>query len=163
MQTFDSSSTSNTSTESKAMARLERILVTFSGQLGFHLFHENNEIVLETIRVLGNLTRRRLVIDHLVLKKADAALYLLLQHEDTEIISVVSGVFINFTAQSNGRLSLLKCGNEEIFEIFASIIRRLSLRDHAIVTLICQVRLSFWLNSLVFLLNFLCSSAYIIY
>ncbi len=53
-------------------------MVTFlSSPLSNSLFHENSEILLETSRVLGNLTRRSVVIQSLIKTRMDEALLLL--------------------------------------------------------------------------------------
>lgn len=138
------------STDSRQIQRLERSLVTLSTHLSNSLFHENTEIVLETSRVLGNLTRRTIVIQSLIKNRMDEALLLLLlQHVQPDIVSSVAGVIVNFSSHSDGRKRLLQdtsvlakssvYTNGIVMKI-AGLLRRLTMQDILIALLLSQVR-----------------------
>jgi hypothetical protein len=126
--------------KNKVIIRLEKLLVTIAIEVSQGLFHENNEIVLETARVLGNLTRRSQVIQLLYQKRIDRALWLLLSHINIEVISSVAGIFVNISACSEGRQLLL--GKEAFMTIqqLSGILRKLTLKDTNIAILITQVK-----------------------
>ena len=127
-------------------------MVNLSNHLANSLFHENTEIVLECTRVLGNLTRRPLVIQSLNQNRIDEALLLiLLQSNQLEIVSSVAGVIVNFSSHTEGRKQLLQV-NKSMQDIavnsiyyggiimkLANMLRKLSMRDILIALLLNQV------------------------
>jgi hypothetical protein len=138
----------------KDKKRFEKTLISLSTNLFNCLFHENQEIVLETLRVLGNLTRIPIIITVLIEKRIEEAFFLLLQsHANSSIVSAIIGIFINMTASSQGRENLLfstdkndDTGEEQhsstyvyLMQLFAMILRKLTLADIHIATLISQV------------------------
>lgn len=124
----------------KEAVRLEKLLATIAVSVSDGLFHENTEIVLETGRVLGNLTRRPLVITTLVKRRIDEALLMLLTHINTEVIAAIAGVFVNFSACQEGRLALLQRTQPVVIvPHLSSMLRRLQLKDVQIAMLFTQV------------------------
>jgi hypothetical protein len=140
----------------KNVLKLEKTLTLLSTSLSNCLFHENQEIILETLRVLGNLTRLPRIIDMLIEKRIEEAFFILLQYNlNSQVLSAIIGIFINLTASISGRKSLLfsnrLLGNEgdddevsypHLIQQFSAILRKLTLTDISIATLICQVSTS---------------------
>lgn len=138
---------------------MEKCLIGLSTQLSNSLFHENSEVVLETLRVLGNLTRITRVIEVLLDQKIEKDFLILLQHTDSQILSAVIGIFINLSACSVGRKKLLETPHHRqsqlkgsknegekdddvylsLIQQFTAILRKLRLDDMSIGTLISQV------------------------
>jgi hypothetical protein len=149
-QSLLSTSSSSSSSSNRAALRLERTLLTLSTHLSQSLFHENSEIVLETCRVLGNLTRRPNVIVNLIHHRIDEALLLLLlQHVQPTIVSAVAGVVVNFSSHAEGRQRLLQDANQVagssvyatgVVMALTSRLRKLTMRDVLIAVLLSQVR-----------------------
>eukprot|EP01040_Poterioochromonas_malhamensis_P008892 gene8892-9629_t len=147
-----------TTAETKNCQRLEKCLIGLSTQLSNSLFHENSEVVLETLRVLGNLTRITRVIEVLLDQKIEKDFLILLQHTDSQILSAVIGIFINLSACSVGRKKLLETPHHRqsqlkgsknegekdddvylsLIQQFTAILRKLRLDDMSIGTLISQ-------------------------
>ncbi len=135
--------------DTRQVQRLERSLVTLSSHLSNSLFHENSEIVLETCRVLGNLTRRSVVIQSLIKTRMDEALLLLLlQHVQPDVVSSVAGVIVNFSSHSDGRKRLLQdtgdmstssIYNQCILMKISGLLRKLTMQDVLIALLLTQV------------------------
>jgi hypothetical protein len=69
-------------------------LVDMARHLSTCLFHDNEEIVLETARALGNLTRYKGVLDCLSSSRASEALIILLDHANRDVVSAVTGVLV---------------------------------------------------------------------
>lgn len=115
--------------------------------------------MLETLRVLGNLTRITRVIEVLLDQKIEKDFLILLQHTDSQILSAVIGIFINLSACSVGRKKLLETSHHRplqskgsknegekdddvylsLIQQFTAILRKLRLDDMSIGTLISQV------------------------
>lgn len=115
--------------------------------------------MLETLRVLGNLTRITRVIEVLLDQKIEKDFLILLQHTDSQILSAVIGIFINLSACSVGRKKLLETPHHRqsqlkgsknegekdddvylsLIQQFTAILRKLRLDDMSIGTLISQV------------------------
>ncbi len=135
--------------DTRQVQRLERAVVTLSSPLSNSLFHENSEIVLETSRVLGNLTRRSVVIQSLIKTRMDEALLLLLlQHVQPDVVSSVAGVIVNFSSHSDGRKRLLQdtgdmstssIYNQGILMKISGLLRKLTMQDVLIALLLTQV------------------------
>ena len=100
------------------------------------LFHANTEIVLETARALGNLTRLPTVLTSLAQTRTDEALILLLSHKDMNVVSAVTGALINLSASPRSRPLLMQDGRA--VGALVSALRRSSLRNLSTSTLICQ-------------------------
>eukprot|EP01036_Dinobryon_divergens_P034222 gene34222-44208_t len=135
----DGTYASTPSIEKSTIKKLEKSLLALSLHLSHCLFHENEEVVLETARVLGNLTRRKHVLDSIVANRTDEALILLLGHVNIEIVSAVTGALVNMSADFDSRQSLLRpdvCMN--LMNSFTNILRKVSFKDISLSTLICQ-------------------------
>lgn len=121
---------------------MEKTSLALTRQLGHYLFHENSEIVLETARVLGNLTRREQVVSCLVQQRLHRALLLLLQHAQTDVVSAVLGVLVNISSHSMGRSALLQAlpNQQPLVEEVSGLLRRLSLAQLSTLGLLsCQL------------------------
>lgn len=129
---------SNTATH-KFVARLDRALIAIAQRVADGLFHENTEIVLETARVFGNLTRRSSVVQLLFRKRIDEALLMLLTHISTDVISAVAGVFVNISAYAEGRVLLLQREDPYFIPHVSGMLRKLTLKDVPIAILLTQV------------------------
>lgn len=140
-----SSSSSGVALSSTALAtkrlisRLDKLLIAIAIKVSDGLFHENTEVVLETARVFGNLTRRALVVDVIFQKRIDEALVLLLTHVHTDVISAVAGVFVNISAYAEGRVWLLQRDSPSLVPHLAGMLRKLGLKDVSIALLVTQV------------------------
>jgi hypothetical protein len=129
---------SNTATH-KFVARLDRALIAIAQRVADGLFHENTEIVLETARVFGNLTRRSSVVQLLFRKRIDEALLMLLTHISTDVISAVAGVFVNISAYAEGRVLLLQREDPYFIPHVSGMLRKLTLKDVPIAILLTQI------------------------
>lgn len=121
--------------------RIEKMLVTLSSHLKCHLFHENAEIVLETARVLGNLTRRASVVDNLMQQHVHRALLLLLDHSQLDIVVAVLGTLVNMSSHPDGRQGLLQPFGEDgdVIDRLDGLLKRCSLQHMPVLGLTCQV------------------------
>jgi hypothetical protein len=109
------------------------------------LFHENDEVVLETTRALGNLTRSRDVTRFLVNSRADEALLLLLDHRNSEIVSAATGALVNISADPIWRQCYISPESHQQvekpnpFDACLGVLRRSALKDLRLSALLCQV------------------------
>lgn len=125
------------SAPSEAMPkRQQSALLAMSTHLSQCLFHSNSEVVLETARALGNLTRLPAVLTSLAQTRTDEALILLLSYKDMEVVSAVTGALINLSASPHSRPLLMQDGRAA--SALVSALRRSSLRNLPTSTLICQ-------------------------
>lgn len=126
--------------DQRLLQRIEKIFQSLAKQISHCLFHENNEIVLETARVLGNLTRRGAVVKSMTAQQTHQALLLLLQHQQHAIVSAVLGTLINISSHPLGREALLiPFGGETVIERMCGLLKRLTLQQLPAATMICQV------------------------
>eukprot|EP00605_Chrysophyceae_sp_TOSAG23-4_P001268 GSChrysophyteH1.ASY1.ANO1.1379.1 assembled CDS len=116
--------------------RQQTALIAMSKHLSQCLFNPNSEIVLETARALGNLTRLPTVLSSLTQFRTDEALVLLLSHQDMDVISAVTGTLINLSANPRSRGLLTRESNA--VGALVTALRRSSLRNLPTSTLICQ-------------------------
>jgi hypothetical protein len=116
--------------------RQQSALLAMSTHLSQCLFHANAEVVLETARALGNLTRLPTVLQSLAQTRTDEALILLLSHKDMDVVSAVTGALINLSASPKSRPLLMQDGRA--MGALVSALRRSSLRNLSTSTLICQ-------------------------
>jgi hypothetical protein len=72
------------------------------------------------------------------MNRMDEAIFMLLQHMNVDIVCAIAGIVINFTATAIGRQALLEKDSIFITQL-ATMLRKLSLRDITIGTLISQV------------------------
>jgi hypothetical protein len=112
-------------------------LKSLATRLANCLFHENKEVVLESARALGNLTRNEQVIESLCSNRAAEALVLLLDHPDLDVLVAVTGALVNISANSNS-LSCLSESTQPAHSL-ALILRRASFKHLQLSTLVCQV------------------------
>jgi hypothetical protein len=126
-------------TDDKLSDDLEHALLQLSLKLSECLFHYNDELILESGRALGNLTRLSVVVPSLLSRRVDEALLLLLQHANQEIVSVVSGALVNLTRNPTSRDSLMLLGVETTVDPLIIALRRSSLKNLQLSILICQV------------------------
>jgi hypothetical protein len=119
-------------------------LVSIATSLSKFLFHENDDIVLESCRALGNLTRNIAVLRAFSSSRVDEALHLLLQHQHQEIISSVIGIYINATCISDSdpnprqRLFIVR-DVDSLVKTLTGVLRRLSLKCPILSCMICKV------------------------
>lgn len=126
------------SSKTSSAGEADQLLAAMACQLSQSLFHENEELVLEASRALGNLTRKEAIIRELLARRIDEALALLLNHSNLDIVSSVTGTLINFSGFSSSRESLMNL-NERIITPFDHILRKSSLRNLSLSVLVCQV------------------------
>jgi hypothetical protein len=112
-------------------------LQSLATRLSNYLFHENNEVVLEAARALGNLTRCDAVIHSLCSTRAIEALVLLLNHSDTAILLAVTGALVNVSANIISTTALSE--SEKPVVSLAAVLRRSSFKNLQLSTLVCQV------------------------
>ena len=112
-------------------------LKSLATRLSNCLFHENKEVVLESARALGNLTRNEQVIESLCSNRAAEALVLLLDHADFDILMAVTGALVNISANIDS-LSCLTESAQPAMSL-ALIMRRASFKHLTLCTLVCQV------------------------
>ena len=127
---------SATSATEEIPKRLQNTLLAMSNHLSQCLFHSNKEIVLETARALGNLTRLPNVLSSLSTHRTDEALILLLSEKNMDIVTAVTGAVINLSASPHCRPLLMQDGNA--VHALVAALRRSSLRNLTASTLICQ-------------------------
>lgn len=129
----------------RARERQERQHVSLSRLLSRCLFHDNDEVVLETARALGNLTRSRDVTRFLVNSRADEALLLLLDHRSVDIVAAASGALVNISADPMWRRCYIsptspnQSEKPNPFEVCLGVLRRSALKDLRLSALLCQV------------------------
>ena len=75
---------------------------------------------------------------NLLHNRSDEALVLLLGHQQSDIVSAVTGVLVNLSADVHCRHALLK-PSSHLLAAFSDLLRRVSFQDIALSTLICQV------------------------
>lgn len=112
-------------------------LQSLATRLSNYLFHENNEVVLEAARALGNLTRCDAVIHSLCSTRAIEALVLLLNHSDTSILLAVTGALVNVSANIISTTALSE--SEKPVMNLGAVLRRSSFKNLQLSTLVCQV------------------------
>ena len=116
--------------------------VAVANSLSKFLFHENDDIVLEACRALGNLTRSRCVLRAFSGSRVDDALSLLLQHSNSDIVASVVGIYINATCSVDAdgieKLFIIRDFNS-LVETLTTVLRRLSLKSPDISSMICKV------------------------
>lgn len=86
----------------------------------------------------GNLTRRPNVLASIVRNRTDEALILLLRHGNVDIVGSVAGTLVNLSADPTSKKSLLDASSN-VFEKFAELLRKISIRHTLLHTLLCQV------------------------
>lgn len=72
------------------------------------------------------------------MNRTDEALVLLLSSVNSDTVAAVTGVLINMSADSRGRVALLT-SSDHLLASLANILRKVSFRDIQLCTLICQV------------------------
>lgn len=122
----------------REVEKIESVLRSLSLHLSQCLFHENEELVLETVRALGNLTRRKAVLGALRENRMDEALVLLLGHSNRAVTAAVTGSLINFSADVPSREALMKQATNICIPL-TSVLRKASLKDLDLSLLVCQV------------------------
>ena len=127
------------------MSSTQKHFVSVANNLSKFLFHENDEIVLETSRSLGNLTRIQTVLRAFKGSRIDEALCILLNHVNKDVVSSTIGIFINLTSCSKEKDSAsvvmkdIISNKMELLEALLSTLRKLSLKYLSISVLICKV------------------------
>jgi hypothetical protein len=86
----------------------------------------------------GNLSRCAAVRQSLISTRTDEALVLLLGHPQSEIVSAVTGVLVNVSADPTCKTALLRPASALLVS-FSDLLRRVSFKDLHLSTLICQV------------------------
>ena len=114
-----------------------RTLLKMTSHLSSALFHSNDEIVLESARAVGNLTRLPHVLSSLSSSRTDEALVLLLGHHHMEVVAAVAGTLVNLSAHAPNKHSLLL--RTAVPSMLVKALRRSSLRHMTTSMLISQV------------------------
>lgn len=112
-------------------------LQSLATRLSNCLFHSNKEVVLESARALGNLTRNEQVIESLCSNQAAEALVLLLDSSDFDILIAVTGALVNISANVHSVDCL--CESRQPTTSLAQIMRKASFKNLQLTTLVCQV------------------------
>lgn len=128
----------------KKSEQMTTSFVSLTSQLSKCIFHENDEVVLEACRALGNLTRCSAALDSICKSRFIEALVLLLQHDNIEIVSAITGTLINISGKKESRDALINDANPLI--ALGHVLRRSSLRNLTLSTLVCQVLYNLMLN-----------------
>lgn len=81
------------------------------------------------------------MLKSLVANRTDEALLLLLSHASAEVVTAVTGALVNMSADGKCRVALLNTASSNAVAALAMILRRISFKDLALSTLICQVGL----------------------
>lgn len=120
----------------------KKYFVAVANSLSKFLFHENDDIVLEACRALGNLTRNACVLKAFSRSRIDDALNLLLQHSNIDILASVIGIYINATCftdtENEAKLYMVREPNC-LVETLTMVLRRLSLKAPGVSCMICKV------------------------
>ena len=112
-------------------------LQSLATRLSNCLFHSNKEVVLESARALGNLTRNEQVIECLCSNRAAEALVLLLDHSDFDILIAVTGALVNISANRDSLICL--SDSHQPAHSLSQIMRKSSFKHLELSTLVCQV------------------------
>lgn len=123
---------------SREEEKIDAVLKSLAIHLSQCLFHENEELILESVRALGNLTRKKTVLRALRFNRIDEALVLLLNHPTLAIVTAVTGVIVNLSADTASRVSLMQMA-VSICNPLTAVLKRASLRDLSLSLLVCQV------------------------
>ena len=124
------------------MSSPQKHFVSVASNLSKYLFHENDEIVLETCRALGNLTRIQSVLKAFKGSRIDEAMCILLRHVNKDVVCSTVGIFINLTSSKDryGEIVLdIITNKKELLDALLSTLRRLSLKYLHISILVCKV------------------------
>lgn len=123
--------------DTKKSEQLSLNFVSLTNQLGKCIFHDNDEVVLEASRALGNLTRCSASLNCICKSRFIEALVLLLQHENIDIVSAITGTLVNISGNKESREILINRANPLL--ALGQVLRRSSLRNLKVSTLVCQV------------------------
>ena len=126
-----------TSSDNKKNEQISLNFVLLTNQLGKCVFHDNDEVVLEASRALGNLTRCSASLNCICKSRFIEALVLLLQHENVDIVSAITGTLVNISGNKESREVLINTANPLL--ALGQVLRRSSLRNLKLSTLVCQV------------------------
>ena len=78
------------------------------------------------------------MLQSVVRNRTDEALILLLRHGNVDIVASVVGTLVNLSADPASKKSLLDASSN-VFEKFAELLRKISIRHVLLHTLMCQV------------------------
>lgn len=138
------------SADQKSDAKMDALLMTISLQLSEYLFHDNNEIIAESLRALGNFTRLPHIVHRFCRLRIDEAIIMLLSHKVSDVRLAAAGVLVNVTGHSD-------FFDESLVESFAedstaasstsklnalsltTLLRKASVKDVAFLTLVLQI------------------------
>jgi hypothetical protein len=132
-------------------SKWEELLIGVSVQVTNFLFHDNSEIVAESLRALGNFTRVRSMVQRLCRIRGDEAIVLLLGHGNSDVAAAAAGVLVNITgffcfyddALREGFAPDISLDPETPVKLSAahltSILRKSSVSDILFLTLVLQV------------------------
>jgi len=131
----------------KKAEQISTNFISLTSQLSKCVFHDNDEVVLEASRALGNLTRCPAALDSICKSRFIEALVLLLQHDNIDIVNAITGTLVNISGNQESRDALLKDANP--LTALGQVLRRSSLRNLSLSTLVCQVLYNLLLNDAV--------------
>jgi hypothetical protein len=72
------------------------------------LFSSNQEMVMESVRALGNFSRDADFRDDMLTTRADEAMVVLLDHSELQVVFAVCGVLVNLSSDPRHRTSLMQ-------------------------------------------------------
>lgn len=110
------------------------------------LFHHNTDVLSETLRCLGNLSRNESIRKQLHDTRSDEAIILLLSHNDINILHNSCGVLLNISGDNLGQQLLLLNDNDRLIQLVEIIQRQTQLiaaeRDYTLCSTICKIILN---------------------
>lgn len=128
--------------------RWEDLLISVTVQVTNFLFHDNTEIIAESLRALGNFTRVRCIVERLCRIRADEAIILLLGHQNSDVSVAAAGVLVNIsgfqaffddTLKSNFAFETSSEPVKLSAASLTAILRKSSISDFSFLTLVLQV------------------------
>lgn len=136
----DGSSTIHSLDASFLPAALVNTLQHIAEHLLQHIDHDNNEIVLETAKALGNLSRSSWVLDDMIASDAYTRLLEVCYTTDIAIQASALGIFINASGHASSRKFFLGPKQDiELVKNLSILLKKTAIKNISGSTQICKV------------------------
>lgn len=106
-----------------------------------HLFSQNSEVVVESVRALGNFSREANFRDYMRSSRVDETLVVLLDHSDPKVVYGVCGVLLNIAADTTGHAVFFEKDCAGVDRII-SVLTRFGLEDYGLTDVVCKAFLN---------------------
>ncbi|KAF5287727.1 hypothetical protein FQA39_LY15747 [Lamprigera yunnana] len=112
--------------------------------IGEYVISSNTECVIESIRILGNLSRSKITRNYLIQKNIFNSLIKILDEDEINLLKTTVGVFVNLMADTKTRLLFMNSGGTTKL---IYILNRHGQCDWSLTMLVCQVLWNFCIDS----------------